>query len=82
MIASLGQSGHSARVKMWLVVNGCSIPAAQMGPDFLFVDAPTDHPPGDASMVLQVDQSESRWSVHLPDGISAGSRRVAIAASV
>ena len=41
---------------------------------------PFDQPPGDASMVLQVDQSERRWNVHLPHGISAGSKRVAIAA--
>ena len=31
--------------------------------------------PSDAIIVLQVDQSERRWKVHLPDGISAGSKR-------
>jgi len=73
------QGGHSAQVKMRLLVNGGSIPVEQLGPDFLLVDTPFDHPPGDASMVLQVDQSERRWNVHLPHGISAGSKRVAIA---
>ncbi len=82
MIASSSQGGHSARVKMRLLVNGCSISVAQMGPDFLLVDAPTNHPPGEASLVLQVDQSESRWTVHLPNGISAKTKRVVIAASV
>ena len=67
---------------MRLLVNGSSISVVQMGPDFLLVDAPFDHPPGDASLVLQVDQSERRWNVRLPNGISAGSKRVAIAASV
>ena len=67
---------------MRLLVNGSSIAVAQMGPDFLLVDAPINHPPGNASLVLQVDQSERRWNVHLPDGISAGSKRVAIAVSV
>jgi len=67
---------------MRLLVNGGSIAVAQMGPDFLLVDAPINHPPGDATMVLQVDQSERRWDVRLPDGISAESKRVAIAASV
>lgn len=66
---------------MRLLVNGGSIPVVQMGPDFLLVDAPFDHPPGDASVVLQVDENERRWNVRLPDGISAGSRRVAIAVS-
>jgi hypothetical protein len=30
---------------------------------------------------MKVDESESRWNVRLPDGISAGSKRVAIAVS-
>ena len=67
---------------MRLLVNGSSIAVAQMGPDFLLVDAPINHPPGNASLVLQVDQSERRWDVHLPDGISAESERVTIATSV
>ena len=53
-----------------------------VGADFRLVDAPFDHPPGEASGVLQVDQSERRWNVRLPNGISANSHRVAIAASV
>ncbi len=82
MIASSSQGSHSTQVKMRLLVNGSSISVAQMGPDFLLVDAPTNHPPGNASVVLQVDQSERRWNVHLPNGISAESKRVAIAVSV
>ena len=82
MIAKSSQGGHSAQVKMRLLVNGGSIPVVQMGQDFLLVDAPFDHPSGDASLVLQVDQSERRWNVRLPNGISADSKRVAIAASV
>ena len=78
MITSSSQGGHSAQVKMRLLVNGSSIAVAQMGPDFLLVDTPVTHPPGNASLVLQVDQSERRWDVHLPEGISAASKRVAI----
>jgi hypothetical protein len=50
-----------------------------MGPDFLLVDEPIDHPPCNASLTLRVDQSERRWDVHLPQGISATSKRVSIA---
>ena len=82
MITSSSQGGHSAQVKMRLLVNGSSIAVAQMGPDFLLVDAPINHPPGNARLVLQVDQSERRWDVNLPEGISAASKRVAIAASL
>jgi hypothetical protein len=66
---------------MRLLVNGLSLAVAQMGPDFVLVDAPVNHPPADASLVLQVDQTERRWHVNLPNGISAKTRRVAIEAS-
>jgi hypothetical protein len=74
--------GHSADVRISLIFSGHSIPVAQLGPDFLLLDAPAAHPPGPASIVLRVDQTERRWDVHLPDGISAASKRVAITAFV
>jgi hypothetical protein len=63
---------------MHLLVNGLTLSVAQMGPDFLLLDAPVNHPPAAASIVLKVDQTERRWDVHLPDGISAGTKRVEI----
>ena len=74
--------GHSADVRITLLFGGYSIPVAQLGPGFLLLDAPADHPPGPASIVLRVDQSERRWDVRLPNGISAASKRVAITACV
>jgi hypothetical protein len=74
--------GHSADVRISLIFSGHSIPVAQLGPDFLLLDAPADHPPGPASILLRVDQSERRWDIRLPDGISAASKRVAISACV
>lgn len=65
---------------MRLLVNGFSIPVSQMGGDFLLIDSPVNHPPADASLILQVDESERRWNVRLPEGMSAVSKRVAIAA--
>jgi hypothetical protein len=64
---------------MRLLINGFSIPVTQMGRDFLLIDVPVNHPPADASLILQVDQNERRWDVHLPQGISITSKRVAIA---
>ncbi len=72
--------GHSADVRISLLFSGHCIPVAQLGPDFLLLDTPADHPPGPASIVLRVDQSERRWDVSLPHGISAASKRVAISA--
>jgi hypothetical protein len=78
----MNQGGHSAQVNMQLLVNGGSVRVVQMGPDFLLVEEPFDHPPADASVVLRVDGSERRWNVLLPEGLSALSKRVAIAARV
>jgi len=64
---------------MRLIINGVSLGITQMGPDFLFLESAADHSPGNATIVLEVDDSERRWDVRLPDGISAGSNRVAIA---
>lgn len=63
---------------MRLLVGELSVPVVQLGSDFLLVGMPLDLPPGEASMVLQVDESESRWKVFLPQGISAASNRVVI----
>jgi hypothetical protein len=81
MIAEQTYGAHSAQVRMHLLVDGRSISITHMGPDFLFIESASDHPPGEATIVLQVDQNERRWNVHLPDGISAQSRRVALAGS-
>ena len=78
-IAPLSSQGsYSAQVNIRLLVNGLSLPVAQMGPDFLLVESPVNHPPASASVILQVDQSERRWNVRLPNGISADQRRVEI----
>ncbi len=79
MVPLSTQGGHSALVTIRLLVNGLSLAVAQMGPDFLFLDAPVNHPPTDASLIMRVDQSEKRWNVRLPGGISAGQKRVEIA---
>ncbi len=75
----LSQGGHSAQVNMRLLFNGHSLPVAQLGPDFILVDAPVTHPPTTASLVLCVDENERSWNVRLPSGMAAGEKRVVIA---
>lgn len=75
----IGQGGHSAQVKMRLLLHGSSIPIAEMGPDFLVLESATEHPPSDATLELRIDASERRWKVRLPHGISGTSRTVTIA---
>lgn len=79
MLTEKNYGAHSARVEMQLILSGLSISVKQMGPDFVFVESSCDHPPGDASLVLRVDDSERRWKVGLPEGISKASNRVALA---
>jgi hypothetical protein len=79
MIAGKEYGAHSAQVRMRLIVNGESIRITHMGPDFLLVDCNNNYPPGEATIMMRVDQSESQWVVKLPDGISKDSKRVALA---
>jgi hypothetical protein len=79
MSEEMSYGAHSAQVKMRLIVNGSTISITHMGPDFLLIDSPTDHPPGEATIFLQVDDSERQWQVRLPQGISKASKRVVVA---
>jgi len=65
---------------MRLRLNGLTFRIAQMGPDFLFVESPSDHPPARATIELQVDDAQRSWEVNLPHGMKAGDERVALAA--
>jgi hypothetical protein len=79
MTADQNYGAHSARVEMRLIIKGSSISITQMGPDFLLIEGGHDHPPGEATIVLQVDDAERRWQVKLPDGISKDANRIALA---
>jgi hypothetical protein len=70
--------GYSADVRMELYVNGDRLPIAQLGPDFLVVKEPIEHPPTDAEIALSIDGQENRWPVRLEQGLSAGQRRTPI----
>jgi hypothetical protein len=76
---TLNGQGHSAQVRMELRLNGgCVVPLAQMGPDFVIVKQPFDHPPTEALVYLRFDDSESSWRVQLAEGISTERRRTKI----
>ena len=69
---------HSADVRVHLHVNGYILSVAQLGPSFLVLRNPMDHPPCEAEITLSIDGSEERWAVHLTDGIQVGRRKTAI----
>ena len=69
---------YSANVKMQLNVNGLVLPIGQLGPGFLILRNAPDYPPVKAEIEMWIDDDESRWSVYLPDGISAAKTRTKI----
>lgn len=79
MIAEQTYVAHSAQVEMRLILNGESVSITHMGPDYVLVELAASHPPCDATILLRVDKAERRWTVRLPSGIPADSRRVEIA---
>ncbi len=78
MLVSAVHTGRSTNVKMQLLLNGESLPVGQVGPDFLLLKTPLDHPPAEGTLIVCVDDNEHRWPVRLPTGSSAADRRVAI----
>lgn len=78
MMSEQHHGAYSAQVEMRLIVNGASLSITHMGPDFLIIESPGEHPPGEATIVLRVDQNERRWTVRLPDGLHPGQKRVQI----
>jgi hypothetical protein len=68
----------SADVRMQLRVNGHVFPIAQLGPNFLILDEPADHPPAEAEISLAIDGREQCWTVQLPDGLRTDSPRTRI----
>lgn len=71
--------GHSADVQIELYLNGSVLQVAQLGPDFLILKSPIDHPPSQAEISLSIDGKKSRWPVQLVDGIAVGERKTRIA---
>lgn len=69
---------HSATVRIGLLFAGRRIEIAQLGPDFLILQDPTVMPPGMGEIILQVDESERRKPVLLPNGIGASVERTPI----
>jgi hypothetical protein len=70
--------GYSADIRMQLHVCDRVFSIGQLGPDFLILDDPADHPPADAEIAMSINGRQRRWAVHLPDGIARGTVRTRI----
>ena len=54
---------------MQLLLNDTSLSIAQLAPDFVILDHPTEFAATEGEILLHIDGSESRWRVFLPQGI-------------
>ena len=73
------RNGHSADVRMRLLLNGFSLRIGQLGPDFLILREFREHPACEAEISLTVDGQEERWPVYLPEGPRPSDQRTPIA---
>ncbi len=73
-------TGHSARLKISLILDDWELPAAQLGPDLLLLEEPVGKKPIQGRLLLEVDGVGCVWSVELPDGLPVKSSRVRIRA--
>jgi len=64
--------GHSSCVQLKLVVGEQVYELHAIGPGEICLREPAELAPCEALVVMQVDGHEDRWSVYLPDGLSAG----------
>jgi hypothetical protein len=64
---------------MHLTLNGHVLTIAQLGPDFLILDGPVNHPPAQAEVTVSIDGDETRWPVYLTDGINSEQVKTPIA---
>lgn len=70
---------YSANVRMQLDIGGRVFVMAQLGPDFLILRDPAEHPPAEGEITLWIDEHVSRCRVWLPDGITEGKPETRIA---
>lgn len=73
-------TGHSADVRIALLLDGAMLPASHLGPDFIVLKNPADHPPSRAEILVAIDGEEQRWSVQLVDGVSREQLKIRISA--
>ena len=70
---------HSASVEIILSLHDRQLRIGHLGPNYLILDDPINAPPSDAQISLSVDGVTTRWSIHLPEGLSAADPRAPIA---
>ena len=75
-IASI-RNEYSAVIRLELLVDGRSLPLAQIAPDVIVFAQPTELPPCNAVILMYVDDVERQWKVILPAGATSSRKLTA-----
>lgn len=82
MTTTRSTNDRSVDVRMQQLLNGHVLQIAQLGPRFLMLDHPIEHPPADAKILMSVGGKEERRCVRLPNGISTTAPATAVSPPV
>ncbi len=63
MVAPQPSHGHSARVRLQLLIGKHCIPLAQIGGDRMFFDHSVTLPGVSGEVVAEIDEHQQRWQV-------------------
>ena len=69
-------TGHSSKVRIRLIVNGCALSVAQVGEESLILRHPCQMPPAFGLVQITVDDHRDDYPVFLHRGISQDSLHV------
>ena len=76
------KTGYSAKVQMFLVIGGIRHDVPHMGPEFIILPQPPNHPPCEAIVGLSIDGRLNQRLVNMPDGLSEVSQQMRTAKAV
>jgi hypothetical protein len=63
---------------MSLIVGAVSHRVGILGPDYLYLESPGDHPPSEADLILEIDGDREQSRVFLPKGLPANEHEIPI----
>ncbi len=72
------QRGHSAKVQLWMEIEGKLHPLNQAADTWVMPAEKWDHPPVNAVIIMDIDGSRFCRNVTLPNGISPSDRFVVV----
>jgi hypothetical protein len=73
---SYGYVDHSATLRLNLHIAGQAYPLVKMGEKMCVLREPCDIAAGDGELILEIDGSERRWPIHLPNPVVAPTTRI------